>query len=505
MLKVYKPKLNLILTDLILISVNILIVFNFFPLTTQNPISKYFIPVNLTLLVWLLVSYLFGRYRSLKTVSFIKSAFSLFFTSLFILVFFGGYIFIQPASPYSQNVLLTIVLGVFVSLYFFLLVYYLYKYAVQYDTLNFNPEKRLSAIPHPSHALSDDAVVERRMRITEFSGEKVLAFLEKNTRLYESGTCVFTEFSSKDFESVEHYQYSTFIQLKRLNHIRGINKMLAMVNEKLPDDGMFVCCYKSQSTIKQMIYHKYNNLIANSIYIIYFLYHRVMPKFFLTKRLYYDITDGKKRVLSKTEVLGRLNYCGFILERQFKINDMNYVIARRVKNSEPLLDRNYGALIKLKRKGKDGKIFSVFKFRTMHPYAEFLQQYIYENNDLQEGGKFKRDIRITTLGRFMRKYWLDELPMLINLVKGEMKLVGVRPLSTQYFNLYSPELQEKRTKFKPGLLPPFYADIPKTLNEIQTSEMKYLTECENKGIVRTDIKYFFLIVKNILIKKARSA
>jgi len=505
MFKFYKPKFWLILTDLILISVNIFVVFRFFPLTTHNPIDKYFVPVNVVLGAWLLVSYLFGRYKSVKSVSFIQSAFSLFFTSVIILVIFGSFILIQPSSPYSQNVLVSLLMGVFVSLYVFLFAYYLYKYAVQYETPNLNPDKRLSAVPFPSHPMSEDAVSERYKRITEFSGEKVIPYLKKNTRLFESGTYIFTEFNEKELDDIDPYQYSTFIQLKRLNHVRGINKMLALVNEKLPDEGVLICCYKSQSTTKQNIFNKYPYPVAISIYIVYFLYHRVMPKFFLTKRLYYDLTEGKKRVLSKTEVLGRLNYCGFMLERQSKINDMNYVVARRVKNSAQLLDRNYGPLIKLKRSGKNGKIFSVYKFRTMHPYAEYLQQYVYENNDLQEGGKFKRDIRVTSIGRFMRKYWLDELPMLINMIKGDIKLVGVRPLSTQYFNLYSQELQQKRTKYRPGLLPPFYADMPKTLDEIQASEMRYLTQCEINGVILTDFKYFFIILKNILLKKARSA
>ena len=143
--------------------------------------------------------------------------------------------------------------------------------------------------------------------------------------------------------------------------------------------------------------------------------------------------------------------------------------------------------------------------RTMHPYSEYLQAYIYERNSLQEGGKFNKDIRVTTLGRFMRKYWLDELPMIFNLLMGDMKIVGVRPLSAHYFSLYSEELQNLRVKFKPGLLPPFYADMPKTMEEIQASEMKYLRQCEKYGCFTTDIKYFVLILTNIFIKKARSA
>ena len=123
---------------------------------------------------------------------------------------------------------------------------------------------------------------------------------------------------------------------------------------------------------------------------------------------------------------------------------------------------------------------------------------------MREGGKFNRDIRITTLGRLARKYWLDELPMIINLLKGDMKLVGVRPISQQYFSLYSKDLQEKRVRHKPGLLPPFYADMPKTLQEIEDSEMRYLTMCENKGTFMTDFIYFWRILYTIIFRRARS-
>ena len=149
-------------------------------------------------------------------------------------------------------------------------------------------------------------------------------------------------------------------------------------------------------------------------------------------------------------------------------------------------------------------MFKVYKFRTMHPYSEFLQAYIYERYSLQEGGKFNHDIRVTTLGRIMRKYWMDELPMLINLIKGDMKLVGVRPISQHYFSLYSQELQQKRTQHKPGLLPPFYADMPKTLEEIEASEMRYLTMCEQRGTLITDFIYFWKIFYTIVFKRARS-
>jgi lipopolysaccharide/colanic/teichoic acid biosynthesis glycosyltransferase len=185
------------------------------------------------------------------------------------------------------------------------------------------------------------------------------------------------------------------------------------------------------------------------------------------------------------------------------INDEIFFVARKIK--EPVFDFNptYGPLIRLKRIGREGELFSVYKLRTMHAYSEYLQEYVFERNQLQEGGKFKDDFRITTEGKIFRKFWLDELPMFINVLKGEMKIVGVRPLSQHYFNLYVEELRQKRVKFKPGLIPPFYADMPKTLEEIMESEMRYL-EAYEKAPLRTDFNYFCKAWSNILFKKARS-
>jgi lipopolysaccharide/colanic/teichoic acid biosynthesis glycosyltransferase len=166
-------------------------------------------------------------------------------------------------------------------------------------------------------------------------------------------------------------------------------------------------------------------------------------------------------------------------------------------------DVTYSPVIKLKRIGKGGKIIAVYKMRTMHPYSEFLQDFIYKNNKLSEGGKFKDDFRISGWGHLMRKLWIDELPMIINLLKGDLKIVGVRPLSLHYFNLYPQEIQKKRTKYRPGLLPPFYADMPKTLDEIVVSESKYLDQYEKAHFI-TDFKYFWKVLWNIIVKRARS-
>jgi len=85
----------------------------------------------------------------------------------------------------------------------------------------------------------------------------------------------------------------------------------------------------------------------------------------------------------------------------------------------------------------------------MHPYSEYLQEYVFKLAGLKKGGKLENDFRLTGWGKVMRKLWLDELPMLYNWVKGELQIVGVRPLSMQYFSLYDKELQDMRGLVNP--------------------------------------------------------
>ena len=130
---------------------------------------------------------------------------------------------------------------------------------------------------------------------------------------------------------------------------------------------------------------------------------------------------------------------------------------------------------------------------------------MYAHGGLREGGKFANDYRVNEWGRLLRSFWLDELPMFINFFKGQMKLVGVRPLSRHYFSLYTPEMQELRVKVKPGLLPPFYyeQESPKTVEEVQASERRYI-EAYLRAPFRTDWKYFWGSVGNILFRRKRS-
>ena len=309
------------------------------------------------------------------------------------------------------------------------------------------------------------------------------------------------EFAARSWEVPDGEAEVLFAKDHR-NAVRYVNRYLREANYKLKDGGYFVVAFDTAMKRRVQFYRKYPKYLANFLYFFDFLWHRVCPRLWLTRRFYYLCTKKVRKVFPRPEILGRLYYCGFEVVAEQYIHDRYCVIARKI--AEPDTEhRHYGLIVKLRRIGKNGDFIWVYKFRTMFAYAEYLQNYVYNNNNLQVGGKFRDDYRITDWGRWLRKSWFDELPMLINVFKGQMKLVGVRPLSEQYFSLYDPDMQAYRIKFKPGMLPPFYTDMPETLEEIQASERKYLEEYE-KHPFRTDWKYFWKIVGNILFHHKRS-
>jgi len=95
-------------------------------------------------------------------------------------------------------------------------------------------------------------------------------------------------------------------------------------------------------------------------------------------------------------------------------------------------------LFKQQRPGKDGKPFYLYKFRTM------------ANLEDKQGNLLSDQVRLTGTGKFLRKYSLDELPQFINVVKGDMSLVGPRPLLMEYLSLYTEE-QMLRHNVRPGI------------------------------------------------------
>ena len=303
-----------------------------------------------------------------------------------------------------------------------------------------------------------------------------------------------------DIDGVENV-----ILLNKINNFRQINKQFEEVNAKLPIGGILLGSFETFTAIAQKN-PIYKIPVLKHLYFGFeFLFKRVFPKLPILKKLYFFSTKGKNRFLSKAESLGRLVSCGFDIIDVKEIDGINYFVVEKVKEPAFNMNPSYGPLFKMNRVGKNGKIIGVYKLRTMHPYSEYLQDYVLKLNGYAESGKPADDFRIVPWGKFMRRYWFDELPQLINVLKGELKLVGVRPVSERYFQDIPKDIQELRLTQKPGCVPPYVAlDRKGSIGSVLQAEKEYLQE-KNKNPYTTDTKFFFKAMYNIIFKKKRSA
>lgn len=146
-------------------------------------------------------------------------------------------------------------------------------------------------------------------------------------------------------------------------------------------------------------------------------------------------------------------------------------------------NKGAGAFFLQERPGKNGKIFKIIKFKTM-------------NEKKDENGKLLPDLqRITPVGRFIRKTSLDELPQLFNVLKGDMALIGPRPLLVKYLPLYSPE-QARRHEVRPGISgwAQCHGRNSLTWGERFKLDVWYVDHCS----LKTDLQVIFATIKKVL-------
>lgn len=147
------------------------------------------------------------------------------------------------------------------------------------------------------------------------------------------------------------------------------------------------------------------------------------------------------------------------------------------------------------RNGLNGKVFRMYKFRSMCVNAPIMHKDLLDKNEL-DGPAFKmrNDPRVTKVGNFIRKTSIDELPQLINILKGEMSIVGPRPLPT-YETAKCTEYQNQRLLIKPGLTCYWQCcgrnDIP--FDEWMELDLKYLEEAS----FITDLKIILKTVGSV--------
>ena len=472
----------------------------------KSEMTSYWVLFGVLCVAWVIVGLIVQLYRSFKEMWFWQSEVAMLADAGILIGLCWGVLPLLPWSLSPKVAMWTILIVVLLESFVILMEHY-WKYATNMNVPVMQIEQRKNAqVLYPAEKRSKASMETIHQSVLSVTTEADYYMLRKRAKLDSSQTKVICDRKNFSILQIQDYQYATIVDMTLLNDMRGINKRLCLINQKLPDEGEYVCCYRPQEYIKQKILKRYPWGMNYIVYGLYFFQKRVWPRLMLTSRLYYDLTKGRKRMLSKTEVLGRLYYCGFEVDEIVPMGHIEYVFAHRKSQPYPQEQiKVYGPLIKLPRVCKNKEIKYFYKTRTMHPYAEYIQKYVFDaRGGMDIKDKSNDDWRITTWGKFMRKYWLDELPMLLNWLKGDVKLVGVRPLSKTMFESYPEWLQEKRTKCKPGLIPPFYIDHPNTFDELFASEDKYLTEYLAHP-VRTDIKYFFLTMRSIVTRKTHSA
>ena len=149
-------------------------------------------------------------------------------------------------------------------------------------------------------------------------------------------------------------------------------------------------------------------------------------------------------------------------------------------------NKGAGAFFFQERPGKDAKIFKVIKFKTMTDERD------------AEGNLLSDEQRLTKVGKFVRSTSIDELPQLINVLKGDMALIGPRPLLVQYLPLYSQE-QARRHEVRPGISGWAQSHGRNAISWTEKFKLDvwYVDHCT----ILTDIEVIFITIKNVLMRK----
>lgn len=148
-------------------------------------------------------------------------------------------------------------------------------------------------------------------------------------------------------------------------------------------------------------------------------------------------------------------------------------------------NKGAGAFYFQERPGKEERLFQVIKFKTMNDKRDKLGNLLPDSN------------RITSVGRFMRSTSLDEIPQLLNVIKGEMSLIGPRPLLVRYLPFYSNE-EKKRHSVRPGITGWAQVNGRNTINwdERLKLDIYYI----NNISFALDLKIFFKTITNVLTR-----
>ena len=484
--------------------------------TVRVYLPKYWRPFFGFTIIWLSSAIISGKYNFNLKKKFIDNWLIIFRSDLTGFSIILALLYLFNYFSYSRWIVIgTVGISFILETLFFTFWYY---------TKKFQKDKDISTYiiaPPKVYDESAEVFTKKLIELPETTAESVLQrlktiYLEDEMTLFEF-TQQNTQLDRIPADKAEvlytHHIYNIkhkapnsqllFVNLHEVNGWNQINEYLRQVNRNLQTGGYFVSCGEDYRKRHLRYFQKYPGFLAMIATINDFIFRRIIQRIPFIREIYFALFQEMYKSFSQSEILGRIVYNGFDIVDILEKDNLFYFIAQKHTDIPPREDPIYGPLIKLKRVGKSGKTIYIYKLRTMFPYAEYLQEFVFLKNKLKKGGKIKDDFRILPYGNLLRRLWIDELPQIINLFRGDIKLVGVRAISKHYFSLYSSETQKLRKEVTPGLIPPFYVDMPHTFKEIMESESRYIKKYLKAPII-TDINYFFKALYNIIFRHARS-
>jgi len=279
--------------------------------------------------------------------------------------------------------------------------------------------------------------------------------------------------------------------------------------------GYFIMTYTPLENVYAAM-RKKNGKIGYAIaYAFHFLWFRALRKIPLLDKAYFStllswldrahlaIVKRRNRALSKAEMWGRLAFWGLDVIAESTGDDVKCIIARRLSEPNPNRIPSYYPIVRLAKVGLDGEVLRIHKVRSMYAFSEFIQNRIFQDQGLTETGKFKNDFRLTEYGKFIRRYWIDELPQLYDWLKGDIKLVGMRATSPHYLTLYPSEIYDLYVQVKPGLISPIFDEATSDFKQIAQVEYDYLKRYV-KNPFKADFSCLVKTLTDILFRGVRS-
>ncbi len=248
----YKPNYTILIIDFIVLLINFL-----FLGTCLNQISAFIFICNgvyfLFALLWFVFNYLFKRYNPVRNEKgYLVLSFRLLYTTI-LSSFLCAFLFYFFEISFPILNFLKFSLGVFLGSFVCTTFRFAYVYALDIEDVAPIEDRLPAKLVKKSYELDDETYNAIQKSIIHESGTKELLYLEKITSLRSSTTRLLSTTSIFNFEQLRDYGHDVIINLKRLNDIRGINVLFSKINEKLPDNGIFIGCFQNNTVKKREI------------------------------------------------------------------------------------------------------------------------------------------------------------------------------------------------------------------------------------------------------------